>query len=74
LRLERLYRFLYEDVVNAFNEPSRKAQIKLFDMNYENFKEDVHSFPRIMVSKSEGLFYIAITLVLCFLIVFSIFF
>ena len=74
LRLERLYRFLYEDVVNAFNEPSRKAKIKLFNMNYENFKKKVHSFPRIMVSKSEGLFYIAITLVLCFLIVFNIFF
>lgn len=74
LRLERLYRLLYEDVVNAYNEPSRKAKIKLFDMNYENFKKKVHSFPRIMVSKSEGLFYTAITLVLCFLIVFNIFF
>ena len=74
LRLERLYRFLYEDVVNAFNDPSRKTQIKLFDMKYEAFKKNVHSFPRIMVSKSEGLFYITLTLALCFLIVLNIFF
>lgn len=74
LRLERLYRFLYEDVVNAFNDSSRKTQIKLFDMKYEGFKKNIHSFPRIMVSKSEGLFYITITLVMCILLVLNLFF
>lgn len=74
LRLERLYRFLYEDIVDAFNDSSRKAQIKFFDMKFESFKEKVHSIPRIMISKSEGLFYIIITLTLCFLIVLNLFF
>ncbi len=74
LRLERLYRMLYEDVVNAFNDPSKKTQIRLFDMNYESFKGNVHSFPRIMISKTESLFYISLTLALCVLTVLSIFF
>lgn len=74
LRLERLYRILYEDVVNAFNDPSRKAQIKLFDLNYETFTKKVHSFPIIMFSKTEGLFYITLTLALCILGVLNLFF
>ena len=72
LRLERLYRFLYEDVVNAFNDQSKKGQIKLFDMKYEVFKENIHSFLRIMVSKSEGLFYLTLVCGLIFLLVFNI--
>lgn len=73
LRFERLYRFLYEDIVDAFNDSTRKAQIKMFDMKYEAFKKKVHSFPRIMISKSEGLFYIALILALCFLIILNFF-
>ncbi len=69
LRLERLYRFLYEDVVNAFNDPSRKTQIKLFNMKYETFKQKIPSFLRTMISKSEGLFYITLILAMCFLII-----
>jgi len=74
LRLEKLYRKLYEKVVNNFNTPPMKAQIRLFDMKYESFTNQVHTIPRIMFSKSEGLFYITLILAMCFLIVISIFF
>lgn len=74
LRLEKLYRKLYEKVVNIFNTPSMKTQIRLFDMKYESFTNQVHTIPRIMFSKLEGLFYITLILAMCFLIVISIFF
>ena len=74
LRLEKLYRKLYEKVVNIFNTPSMKTQIRLFDMKYESFTNQVHTIPRIMVSKAEGLFYITLILAMCFLIVINIFF
>ena len=73
LRLERLYRFLYEDVVDAFNDLSRKTQIKLFDMKYEAFKQKIPSFLKTMISKSEGLFYITLILAMCFLIILNLF-
>ena len=74
LRLERLYRKLYENVVDIFNNPSMKAQIRLFDMKYESFTDQVYTIPRIMFSKLEGLFYITLILAMCFLIVLNIFF
>ena len=74
LRLEKLYRKLYEKVVNIFNTPSMKTQIRLFDMDYESFTNQVHTIPRIMFSKAEGLFYITLILAMCFLIVINIFF
>lgn len=74
LRLEKLYRKLYEKVVNIFNTPSMKTQIRLFDMKYESFTNQVHTIPRIMFSKAEGLFYITLILAMCFLIVINIFF
>ena len=74
LRLEKLYRKLYEKVVNIFNTPSMKTQIRLFDMKYESFTNQVHTIPRIMFSKAEGLFYNTLILAMCFLIVINIFF
>ena len=73
LRLERLYRLLYEDVVEAFNDLSRKSELNLFNMKYEVFKHKIPSFPRTMISKSEGLFYITLIIAMCILLVLNLF-
>lgn len=69
LKIERLFRKLYEKNVQFFNDDSKRPQIKVFDMNYIQFEDFVNKVPRIMLSKSEGLFYIPLILALIILLV-----
>jgi len=60
LKLEKLYRHLYNAKVEDYNNNQIRKSMKLFDMDYEPFKKIEHKIPRIMVTKSEILFYIPI--------------
>ena len=70
LKLERVYRRLYKTKVEEYNDNQKRKSMKLFDMDYEPFKELEQRIPRIMVSKTEILFYFSIIGTLtCFLII-----
>ena len=58
LKLERIYRRLYKTKVEEYNDNQKKKSMKLFDMDYESFMELEQKIPRIMVSKTEILFYL----------------
>lgn len=58
LKQERLFRKLYEQKVNQFNDVSEKDKIEMFDMNVSIFQ--VNSVFKTMFSISELLYYIAI--------------
>ena len=60
LKLEKLYRHLYNAKVEEYNNNQKRKSMKLFDMDYEPFKKIEQKIPRIMVTKSEILFYIPI--------------
>ena len=57
LKLERLYRRLYNVKVEEYNDNQKRKSMKVFDMDYEPFKNIEQKFLRIMVSKTEILFY-----------------
>ena len=58
LKQERLFRKLYEQKVNQFNDVLKKDKIVMFDMNVSIFQ--VSSVFKTMFSISELLYYIAI--------------
>jgi ABC-type phosphate/phosphonate transport system permease subunit len=58
LKQERLFRKLYEQKVNQFNDVLEKDKIEMFDMNVSIFQ--VSSVFKTMFSISELLYYIAI--------------
>jgi hypothetical protein len=70
LKLERVYRRLYQTKVEEYNHNQKRKSMKLFDMDYEPFKKLEQGILRIMVSKTEILFYFSIIGTLtCFLII-----
>ena len=70
LKLERVYRQLYQTKVEEYNNNQKRKSMKLFDMDYEPFKKLEQRVLRIMVSKTEILFYFSIIGTLtCFLII-----
>ncbi|MBA7663570.1 hypothetical protein ES703_71615 [subsurface metagenome] len=70
LKRERLFRKLYERKVKEFNENSKKIQ-ELFTMNVKSYESEVNSIPRLMISTSEILYYIAfIIIIFVFLLVY----
>jgi len=64
LKQERLFRKLYGKVVEDYNDPSKKDNIKLFDMSVKEFEDNVDDVSKIMFSISEGLYYLAFIIVL----------
>ncbi len=70
LKLERVYRRLYKTKVEEYNDNQTRERMKLFDMDYEPYKKFEQKIPRIMVSKTEILFYLpVIGALICFLII-----
>jgi len=70
LKLERVYRRLYQTKVEEYNNNQKRKNMKLFDMDYEPFKKLEQRILRIMVSKTEILFYFSIIGPLtCFVII-----
>ncbi|MFX0028688.1 MAG: hypothetical protein ACFE8B_05735 [Candidatus Hermodarchaeota archaeon] len=57
LKIERLYRHLYIKKVEEYNNEEERKKMKLFDLDFRPFIEKEKKVPRIMVSKSEILFY-----------------
>ena len=68
LRQERLFRALYEDKVKEFNENSADVS-QPFSMNIEAYKSEVDSVPRIMISISEILYYLAFLIAIIFFLI-----
>lgn len=64
LRLERLFRSLYNMKVEQYNNELEKQEMKIFDMDISLFIKKVKTIPRIMFSKSEALFYIPLNAIL----------
>ena len=73
LRIERLYRTLYNETVENFNNPSLKNNIKLFDMNIERFYESGPKLLKVMISHTEFLFYFSLIIGLLSLLLINIF-
>ena len=70
LKLERIYRRLYKTKVEEYNDNQKRKSMKLFDMDYEPYKILEQKLPRIMVSKTEILFYLPVVgALICFLII-----
>ena len=71
LKLERLFRRLYNQKVQDFNNEQKRKNMKLFDMNIKPFEDLEKKVIRIMISKSEFLFYIPIILIITILLIYS---
>ncbi len=68
LKRERLFRKLYESKVKEFNENSKKIQ-ELFKMNVKSYESEVNSIPRLMISTSEILYYLAFLIIIIFFLI-----
>ena len=71
LWLEKAYRCLYDSKVEAYNDETNRETIVLFDMDYTQFRNLVKKVPKLMMSRSEGLFYIPILIALINFTIFS---
>lgn len=72
LKLERLYRRLYNSKVEEYNDLSKRNNMVLFELNYKTFIKEEQKVLRIMISKSEALFYIPLIISLIIFFVTSI--
>ena len=59
LKTEKLFRELYRDNVDKYNSPKLRNTIRVFDMKTEIYKENIKLF-KVMLSKTEILFYISL--------------
>ena len=71
LWLEKIYRCLYNSKVEDYNSETKRDAIVLFDMDYTPFSNSVKKVPKLMISRSECLFYIPILMVLIVFTIFS---
>ena len=71
LKMERLYRELYQDNVDKFNTLDRRIEILLFDMKTEIYKNKV-KLVKVIFSKTESLFYISLACGLLLLLILNI--
>lgn len=72
LWLEKIYRCLYNSKVEDYNSETKRDAIVLFDMDYTQYKNSVKRVPKLMISRTEGLFYIPILAALIIFTIFSI--
>jgi len=72
LRIEKLYRALYNETVEKFNDPSLRKEIMLFDMKIERFYESSSKLLKVMLSHTEILFYFSLIIGLLSLLLFNI--
>jgi len=68
LRIEKLYRALYNETVEKFNDPSLRKEIVLFDMEIERFYECSPNLLKVMLSHTEILFYFSLIIGLILLL------
>ena len=71
LKMERLYRELYQDNVDKFNTLDRRNEILLFDMKTEIYKNKV-KLVKVIFSKTESLFYLSLACGLLILLILNI--
>ncbi len=71
LKMERLYRELYQDYVDKFNVLNQRNEILLFDMKTERYTNKVRLI-KVIFSKIESLFYISLASGLLLLLILNI--
>lgn len=71
LKMERLYRELYQDNVDKFNVLNQRNEILLFDMKTERYTNKVRLI-KVIFSKTESLFYISLASGLLLLLILNI--
>ena len=54
LKLERLYRILYEENVEKFNNSDLRVKILLFDMKTDKYQDTSKNILKAIFSKTEG--------------------
>lgn len=72
LKVEKLYRMLYNDNVEKFNNPNLKGEIVLFNMKTDNYLKKSVNILKIMFSKTEGIFYLSLIIGLMTLLILNI--
>lgn len=73
LKLERLFRRLYDQKVQDFNDNQKRDNMLLFDMNIQPYIASEKKVVRMMISKSEVLFYFPLVLIDVIFLIYSIF-
>jgi len=73
LKLERLFRQLYKNKVQEYNDEEKRIKMELFDLSVKKFEASERKVIRIMISKSEFLFYVPIILIFAILLIYSLF-
>ena len=71
LKHERLFRRLYNQKVQDYNNEQKRNKMLLFDMNIKPFEDLEKKVIRIMISKSEFLFYFPLILIIAILLIYS---
>lgn len=71
LKLEKIFRRLYNQKVQDYNNEQKRKNVLLFDMNIKPFEDLEKKVIRIMISKTEFLFYIPIILIIAILLIYS---
>ncbi len=74
LREERLFRRLYNEKVEEYNDETQRGKMKIFEMNVKEISEEEQRTIRIMISISELCFYIPFLIVLIGLLIMQIMF
>ncbi len=69
LKLERLYRILYEENVEKFNNSDLRVKILLFDMKTDKYQDRSRNILKAIFSKTEVYFYLSLILGLLILLV-----
>jgi len=72
LKIERLHRRLYNLKVEEYNDDQKRKSMILFDMNIKPYESLEQKVPRIMITKSEALFYLPIIVALAIFLITSI--
>lgn len=70
LKKERIFRALYSKIVENFHDPTKRNNIKLYDLNTKKIRKGKKNLLKVMISTSEILYYSIIlitTIVLLFI-------
>lgn len=71
LRLERLYRKLYENNVYLFTDTAQRSSIRLYDTDYEKYNTEIKKTYLIIFTKTEVLFYLPFAIAISILLILS---
>ncbi len=73
LKLEKSYRNLFNFKTQQYNHLLEKETMMLFDMNYKKYSKSNQNLLKIMLSKSELLFYATLIVILVLFLLYCLF-